>query len=497
MKLTRSVFAFLMAGLSAGCAIHHVTPYVPDATNAPQTEDAVQASANCFEASTAAEIAICGNKSLDAPNRAMLQALQSGLRASSAEAGALFGRDALLASQRAWLLSLPASCHLDTQGAGVAACLAAALNARAAELRSAERSTHAQGAIAQYVALRPSAGAAPQPDPALCSLLAERATTALRQTGSLDPAAMGAEEVAGTHGPETGADPRHHVAVELYDANAYALYQRRARSVSLDGAPPVITPISLTGLVEARSAGNLGGRFSAYASQTGDYGSIDVFRLNGRLLVLAADPWGSTTPAAPGEAAHAGVWDISGAAAAPSCLFDTYTRPAEPGGFDALPDFTQWRAALTQIRDSANSAIGNAATRDQVQLAADTDFVLLHMPLLAVQQAASGNWTAWLRHRHDAVLDALFAWGQSIAANKPVFDQVFARLRPVATELVRTYQTTQGLTAQEATQAAGLAVMELLYQSTVTIAPGLGADLAAPASAAGTRPRYPILASPQ
>jgi hypothetical protein len=38
--------------------------------------------------------------------------------------------------------------------------------------------------------------------------------------------------------------------------------------------------------------------------------------------------------------------------------------------------------------------------------------------------------------------------------------------------------------------------MELLYGATVNIAPALGADLHAPSSAAGTKPRYPILASP-
>ena len=115
------------------------------------------------------------------------------------------------------------------------------------------------------------------------------------------------------------------------------------------------------------------------------------------------------------------------------------------------------------------------------------------MPLLAVAQAA-GGWTPWLRHRHDQVLDALFAWSARSQANKALFDQVFALLRPAATELVRTYQTAQQLDASEATQAGGIAVMELLYQATVTIDPGLGATPTVPP---GTRPRYPILASPQ
>jgi hypothetical protein len=309
---------------------------------------------------------------------------------------------------------------------------------------------------------------------------------------------MGAEEIAGTHGPEaSSADPRHRVAVDLYDANVFALFQRRARGVSLEGAAPAITPISLTQFVQAQAPDNQGGRFSAYASQTGDYGAIDVFRLDGRLLVLASDPWGSTTPAAPGEAAHAGVWDISGASPVPACLFDTYTRPAEPGVFDQLPNFSAWRDLLTRIRSGETPKLGAVVRRDQSRLEADTAFILLHMPLLAVQQAASGGWTPWLRRRHDDVLDALFAWSAADAARKPLFDRLFALLRPAAADLVRAYQTTQGLTAPEATQAAGVAVMELLYGATINIAPSLSSDLDGPADAAGSKPRYPILASPQ
>ena len=62
----------------------------------------------------------------------------------------------------------------------------------------------------------------------------------------------------------------------------------------LGTAPPVVTPVSLTRLAETLSPANQGGRFSALASQTGDYGSIDVFRSGTRRLVMAADPWGST-----------------------------------------------------------------------------------------------------------------------------------------------------------------------------------------------------------
>ena len=156
-----------------------------------------------------------------------------------------------------------------------------------------------------------------------------------------------------------------------------------------------------------------------------------------------------------------------------------------------LPSFTAWRSALLRIQESTDLRLSATTKRDQAQLNADSDFVVLHMPLLAVGQAVP--WTSWLRHRHDDALDALFEWSTRDPANKALFDQAFALLRPAATELVHAYQTSQGLNAQEATQAGGIAIMELIYQATTTIAPGVGA---APGISPGYRARYPILAAP-
>ena len=472
----------------SSCVIHHATPYVPDASLAPQTADAADASADCFEAATPTETAICGNPGLAAPARAMNQALHDDLRVAS-----IFGRDAILASQRTWLLGLPAQCHLPEAPthapAQAASCLQSALAARTDALHAWPPPLPPGGAIAQYVSLRASVGAGPQPDPGFCASFAQRANAALRRAGTLDPAAMGDQEVAGTHGP-AAAPP---FSVDLYDTNVFGLFQRRARSLGIGAGPPALTDVSLTQLLAARHTANQGGRFSSFASQTGDYGSLDVFRDGARTLAVAADAWGSTTPAAQGEAAHAGVWDVTGGAPVAACLFDTYSRPAEPGVFDTLAAFTQWRAVLAQVRAAADLPLGQATRRDQLQLAADTDFVLLHMPLLAIEQAG-GQRTLWLRERHDEVLDALFAWSGKDAANKALFDRLFALLRPAAAELVRGYQTGQALDAAEARQAGGLAVMELLYEASVNVAPGVGAS-AAPL--AGYRPRYPIIAAPQ
>ncbi len=267
----------------------------------------------------AAETAICASPALIAANRAMIQALQADLRPAT-----VFGRDALLAGQRAWLLALPGACHLGNAPAGAAGCLQAALVARAEALLAWPAASPPGGAIAQYVRFVPSVGAGPQPEPAFCAAFAQRADAALRRSGTLDPAAMGYQEVAGTHGP-AAAPP---VSVDLYDANVFALFQRRARAVAIGGAP-VLTDTSLTQLLAARHTANAGGRFSSFASQTGDYGDVDVFRDGGRLLAVAADPWGFTTPAAQGEAAHAGVWDLGTGAAGPSaCSTPIRARPS-------------------------------------------------------------------------------------------------------------------------------------------------------------------------
>ena len=46
--------------------------------------------------------------------------------------------------------------------------------------------------------------------------------------------------------------------------------------------------------------------------------------------------------------------------------------------------------------------------------------------------------------------------GAQLLFTRADYDQLFALLRPAATDLVHAYQASQGLTAQEATQAAGV-----------------------------------------
>ncbi len=495
LQKRRPYFILAVPALLASCGIYHTKAYVPNSITSLQTEDAGAASTNCFESSTPVERAACTVPALAPLNRALTDALQRDLRDAN-----LFSRDALMAAQRFWLLSLAATCHLpDSLDAppspAAIQCLAQQFQSQTASLAGWHAPARATGrsALAQYVNFHVSAVVQPS-DAGFCAALARDANEAVAQSGSADPALFGgATEIAGSHGPASGDYGGHHYAVDLRFANAYGSFAQRARSVSADGAPPVLSAVSLGELLQL-AAENNGARFSAYASQTGDYGTIDVFAQGGRVIALLADAWGFDTPAAPGEFAHAGAWDVSGGTATPLCLFDTFKMPAQDA-FDHLPSFTPFRAVLGQIRASAQPPLGVATLRDQGQLRAEADWLVLNMPLFVSQQAQAG-WTNWLRHRHDDVLDALFAWSAKDPANKALFDQAFALLRPAAQDVVTTYQQTQALSGEEAQKAAGVAMMELLYGATVSIAPSLGADLDAPESAAGVKPRYPILASP-
>jgi uncharacterized protein YecT (DUF1311 family) len=477
-----------------GCVIHHVQPYHPETLAAPDTQDAAASSTNCFEASSTAERLACAQPALTAANRTLTETLQARLRMSDP-----FGRDVLLAAQRTWLLGLPDACHLpaaaDQAGPDAVACLGEQFRRQTAALAAWQVAAAPAPAMSQYVHFKIAPGAAAM-NPAFCQDLARDMNAALAQTGSADPAAIaGAREIAGTHGPDEGSLAGQTVRVDERLANAFGGFARRARDVAVGGAPPLLDTLSLGKLLQT-TADNQGGRFSAYASQTGDYGAAEVFTYQGRTVALLEDAWGFDAPAAPGEFAHAGAWALSGGAAAPACLFETFQMPAEAGGFDALTAFAAWRDALAQLRDSAAPPLGVSFLRDQGQIRAETDWLVLHMPLVVSEQARRGGWVPWLRLRHDAVLDALFAWAQRDPAHQTLFDRMFALLKPAAQDLVRGYQQLEALDAAEAKAAAGVAVMELLYGATVTVAPDLGADLQAPASATGHAPRYPILATP-
>ena len=249
-------------------------------------------------------------------------------------------------------------------------------------------------------------------------------------------------------------------------------------------------------LIQAQNE-NLGGRFSAFASQTNDYGQVDVFAWQGRTLALVTEPWGFYTPAAAGENARAGIWEINGNSVTPVCLYSTYQAPAVRDAITkTLPHFSAWLDALDTVREAGDLPLSETTRRAQTQLRHENDWMVLNVPLMTRAQSDAGGWTPWLRRRHDQVLDAMAAWSDKVPANKAVFDKIFAEMRPAAQEVLASFQQTQGLDSAEAKDATAIAMLEILYGASVTIAPDLGSDLEGPWGARDYRAKYPIIASP-
>jgi uncharacterized protein len=466
----------------------------------------------CHDGNTPVQNAVCASPALAALDVQMATLY----RARLGSAGAL-EQDQLLAAQRAWLLNLPGACHITAASAvpadqATVACLASAYQAQIAALTNwpapAPGKADAQAAaMAHYVSYKLLADSqsrilasrvARLPTP--CATIAASAAGALSVDGAIDPARLeGAQEIAGTHGTATGADPQGGtISVDMYRANLYGGYQMRARSVSHSGAAaPLIGPNTVGSYVQTLP--NDGGRYVSFASQTADYGDIDVFTYQGEVLALVTDTIGYNSPAPPGEAAVAAIFDISQGRAAPACLFETFLMPPplSMGIFSTQPALTPFLAQIDAIQGTPSAMLADSDRQDTFYLAKETRWTMLTMPLVTLAQVKAGNWTGWLRARHDQVLDALYTWSQKSPENQAMFNKLFALLRPAAMDLETIYVQEQGLTTAQAEQATALAMMELLYQSTINFAPGLGAGPVQAAAYKSYQPRYPIIASPQ
>lgn len=505
-------------------------PASSDAANPPQvptshfvlTTPTFTTSFTCNDGNTPVQNIVCTNQQLAGLDLQLGAVYQAHLGSAD-----IFQRDQLLAAQWEWLLTLPAICDLDA-GPAISAtpaavtCLSSAYRAQISMLTNWPKSTAAPSdlqskAMAHYVNYKlfaykeldagqsqilgitlPKIFAISLPN--ICTAIGDHTGGALTDDGAVDPAKMdGATEIAGSHGSVSGVNPQGgKIFVDLYRAGLFGGYQIRARSVSLSKtAPPLLGPFSVGDYV--RTWSNDGGRYVNLASQTGDYGDIDVFTFHGQLLAMMTDTIGFNSPAPPGEAAVAAVFTIKQNIAAPTCLFETYLMPPpiSMGTFGKQPALTPFLTLIDSMRGSPSSALGPSDRQDAYYFAADTRWMVLNMPLATLAQAKAGNWAGWLRSRHDQVLDSLYIWSQKSPQNEAMFDALFLLLRPAAKDLETVYIQQQGLTTKDAEQASALAMMELLYQSTINFAPGLGGDPVDPLTLVHYKPRYAILASPQ
>lgn len=494
------ICASLIFGLLAACSTQNQTTYnTAQYIPPPQT---YTTSFGCQDGNSPVQNAVCENQQLASLDVQMASIFRAHLSTAN-----IFMRDQLLASQRSWLLDLASNCNVTTASSPtrepIVSCLTTAYEARITSLTNwpsvgdyTNTSSGAPNAIAKYVQYK----LLDAKQPALCNTLADDAASAMSADGSLDPSQLeGAQEIAGSHGNGAGTDLQgRNINVDLYRADLYGGYQIRARSVTLSGlAAPILTPTSVGDYVQTLPNGS--GRFVSFASQTNDYGDIDVFTLGGQTVALATDTIGYNSPAPPGEAAVAALFTITQTSAAPACLFETYLMPPpiSMGTFSQQPSLTPFLATLDILRSQAPVNLAPSDRQDSSYFSDETRWILFNMPLVVLSEAKQGGWTGWLRYRHDLVLDALFAWSQQNPSNQAAFSKLFTLLQPAAQDLDTIYVQQQGLTSNDAEQATALAMMELLYQATTYLSPGLGAGPALPGNYRGYRPRYPILASPQ
>lgn len=422
-----------------------------------------KASFNCEQSGSALQDVICADNVLATLDRDMADAYRLDLRSLD-----LVGRMQLIANQRHWLLGRAPQCKLPATRLGTAkpdpkqaACLGERYRNRIAELKAwplpqARKVASAIGAdkfhpLTAYVEFRLVDGR----DAALCASFAKQFNDAIGAYGEVNFARMnGFTQVAGTHSVASAGD----YSVGLYDAGPYASYQLRAIGLDI-GGNRVISDTSIGEWVATLP--NAGGRFSDISSQTRDYASLDVFQHQQRTFALVTEAWGYYSAGALGESDYAGVYDLTGGGAQRSCLYSTYLVPPIARAFDKLPAYQALGQALLEMTGEP-PLLEMDERRDEGLLRKETEWNLLNLPLVAIGEIERFGRQAALRQRHDAALDAIWAWSERNLPSKLLYRRLLPMVQPAYDELVVSFQQTQGLKPEEARIAADLMIMDLI-----------------------------------
>lgn len=484
-------FYVLMAAL-AGC----------QSANKIVAPPPIQAPQPSFVCDTTAQEIICANETLARLDKELATNFRRNLRRSDT-----FGRDQLIADQSRWLIGRANACHVPTLRMDYAAppnpalisCLIRIYSDRVGMLKQRPQGAPPVGSGSQaahplsaYVEFRKAEFNEPQ----LCNALADAFNASIRSSGDVDiPRIPGMVELAGSHGEAVSTrNDGPGFAVDLYDPGRYAGYAIRARSVKTGDSRTLLDDASLGNWISRLP--NHGGRPNSQSSQTSDYGIVDVFRYSGRVLALLADPWGKYSSGAQGEWAYAGVYQIGAAGTAePLCLFRTYMTPPLKGGLDRLPAYNAMLELLSRIHGRTSSELVGNDLHEEHLFKLERQWMLQNMPLIALGEAKRNGWQDWLRMRNDAVFDALFAWSERSLRNKTAYRRLLALLPVAGEELFNTYQSMHGMTADDARDAANMAIMRMLayYASDL---PGAVVSVPNTPTATGKyRPKYPIIAT--
>lgn len=402
----------------------------------------------------------------------------------------------LEANQRQWLLSRAAQCGLGnatrtdvSADSNAIACLQAMYRQRDAQLKAwpipQPQPQHERHAWASYAEFR----VAEDRSNGLCTTVANALNQSLAADGRIDLAALpGAQLRAGSSAAVTAVDLNgQQVSVELYDAGLYAGYQQRARGLRINGQ--VVMDDRLLPRWVAQQP-NYGGRAYASSSQTGDYGSIDVFTYQGENWALVNETWGFYSPAARGESAYAGLYGLQGTVT-PQCLFQTYLTPPRSNTLRGLPSYSALDEALTLLAGDPLLGYSQQERRDLSQRWKERQWTLLNLPLLGVDQLERNGREAAIRARHDMAMNQFFEWSERNVATKRLYRRVMPMLRPAHQELVSIF-TDQGLKSQEAVTAADLLFHETFARAMENLYAPSAPPSAPAAPFAEYRPRYAI-----
>ena len=485
LYLTRSHAALLATAVSvaflSGCASEPVAgpvDYKPPPPSLPTERATTKASFECGGALPEVHRQICASDELSRLDRQLHERHRSRVQATDM-AGALL----LEANHRQWLLGRAGHCGLGQQsGTEISAnsqaigCLEALYRQRNRELASwpvaqpqAQSKAHA---YASYVTYK----LADSRDPGLCSAMTADLNADLARHGRPSAARLpGATLLAGTHADTTSATVNgSQVQVDVYNAGPYAGYENRTRVLIVNGQP-ILGQHTMPQWIAEQP--NYGGRSHASSSQTGDYGSIDVFTRDGRTLVMVNETWGFYSPAARGESAFSGLYELQGQTVQPLCLFQTYLTPPRTNTLAGMPAYAQLQGELDKLAGDPLPGYAQHERRDNFQTWKERQWTLLNLPLLGADALSRFGREAAVRQRNDAAMDAFFNWSERSLNNKALYRRVMPMLQPAHNELVQMFNA-QGLADTEARAAADLLFHETFARSMENLsapdqAPGL------------------------
>jgi uncharacterized protein YecT (DUF1311 family) len=488
-----SLYARTLAMAALGAALAACStpePVRAPVVLAPLPEVVSLASFDCVDGLPALHRQICASDNLARLDKQLTEQYRSRVRDLDLP-GALL----LEANQRQWLLSRAEQCPLaDDPNTQAAACLIGIYRQRADDLAQwpEARSASRQGAngLSAYAEFR----LADNRDASLCEPMRAALNQDLQHNGLPEPARLpGATALAGTHGPASSVElAGQRVSVDLYDAGPYASYQLRARGLSRNGQR-IMDDSTLPRWVAEQP--NYGGRAHVSSSQTRDYGSIDIFRLGGRELVLVNETWGFYSPAARGESAYAGLYALNNQGLTPLCLYQSYLTPPRSNTVAGLPAFAALQTELTLLAGIPPPGVAQHERRDNAQSLKERQWTLLNMPLVGVLDMRAFGREGAIRQRQDDSLNRLFDWSERNLGNKQFYRRLLPMLQPAHRELLQLFSE-QGLDPAQANTAADLLLHESLAQATEYLALPASAPQMPLAPHADYGPRYAIAPTP-